>query len=75
MAETKTPYEIIISKGNHLVDIGRYIEAWLLGGVCFIFEDSEYIGGFYHNDKPDWEITEHVCCLYHHELSRKRVKH
>ncbi len=51
--KTKTTYEIITSKGNHLVDVGKHVEAWLLGGVCFIFEDSEYIGGFYHYDKPD----------------------
>ncbi len=44
--KTKNPYEIITSKCSHLVDIGEYIEAWLLGGVCFIFEDQSILVAF-----------------------------
>jgi hypothetical protein len=71
----KSPYEIISSKGHHLIDIGRHVEAWLLEKHCFIFEDNEILAIFAHHDKEDHKLIESICSIYHNELSTLRIKH
>jgi len=67
-------YEII-SQGKHLVNIGEYVEAWILENHCFILEDKELVAGFKYEDKEDKQLMEYACLLYHKNVATSRTKH
>ena len=68
-------HSIVKKDGTHLINIGMHVEFWKYGKYCIAFEDGEYLDGFLHNDRNDWQLIERAIVFYSQSVSSERIMH